>query len=81
MKQCKKCKGKLSRRDIERYEELCAKCRVNHCQLKQTAFPCPAPPGVDEKFGWFTAALRPMLVAATVSADEEKPQDTQEKRD
>jgi len=28
MKQCKKCKGKLSRRDIERYEELCAKCRV-----------------------------------------------------
>ena len=28
MKQCKKCKGKLSPRDIERYEELCVKCRA-----------------------------------------------------
>ncbi len=54
---------------------------VNHCQLKQTAFPYPAPERAGEKPGRFTAALRPILTAATVSAGEEKPQDTQENRD
>ena len=31
--------------------------KVNHCQLKQTAFPCQAPPEAGEKSGRFTAAL------------------------
>ena len=51
---------------------------VNHCQLKQTAFPYPTPTRAGEKCGSFTRPLRLMLVAATVSAGEENPQDTQE---
>ena len=52
---------------------------VNHCQLKQTAFPCPTPLGASEKHGRFTAALLAIMPAAMVSASEEKPHDTQEK--
>src|SRR5271157_5545371 len=51
---------------------------VNHCQLKQTAFPYPTPTRAGEKYGTFTSALREIFPAATVSAGEENPQDTQE---
>jgi len=54
---------------------------VNHPQLKQGACPYPTPPGAGEMFGKLTIALRPMLVAATVSAIAEKWQNTQENRD
>jgi hypothetical protein len=54
---------------------------VNHCQLKQTAFPYPAPTRAGEKYGRFTTALPAIMPAATVSAGAENPQDTQENRD
>lgn len=54
---------------------------VNHCQLKQTACPCPSSPWRRETIGTLTDALRAILVAPTRSALEAKPQDWQTKED
>jgi len=51
---------------------------VNHCQLKQTACPCPTR---GETMGSLTRALRAMLVAPTKSALEANPQAWQAKED
>ena len=62
-------------------KDYTGKPTVNRSRLKQGACPYPTPPGAGEMFGKLTIALRPMLVAATVSAIAEKWQNTQENRD